>query len=296
MTVAFNVRSWCQPDSTRAGATGVSPPLAFLIAMGILAMAPLGMARADVPDGLVVHLTFEGDVLDHSGRGNDGTIVRPGTDSPYVPGIIGKAFQATGTVRDVEDPTGSYITLGSPDDLNFGTSTDFSFSWWGQYTPDGQHDDIAWLSNKDWNSGAVRGYVLSSEPGGKFKWNYRSRGDARRDSPTIGGGASPQLDDGAWHHYVVTFTRGVGGFGTIYFDGAFANQAVLNSIGDINFIFPTNILQDGTGVYTDIGGDGKLNSVLAARNLRLRKRDLEFDFLRRRRADPVGLGGWAWSI
>src|SRR5207302_504170 len=164
---------------------------------------------ADVHDGLVVHLTFEGDVLDHSGRGNDGTIVRPGADSPYVPGIIGMAFQSTGTVRDVEDATGNYITLGSPDDLNFGTSTDFSFSWWGQYTADTQHDDIAWISNKDWNAGANRGYVLSSEPGGRFKWNYRSRGDARRDSPTIGSG----LDDGQWHHYAVTFTRGIGGTG-----------------------------------------------------------------------------------
>jgi hypothetical protein len=245
---------------TRVGDVGIT--MAFLLAAGIALMAPLGMARADIRDGLVVHLTFEGDVSDHSGHGNDGAIVRPGADSPYVPGIIGMAYQTTGSLNGIEDPTGSYITLGSPADLNFGTDVDFSFSWWGQYLPDGQHDDIAWISNKDWNAGANRGYVLSSEPGGKFKWNYRSRSDARRDSPTIGGGAFPQLDDGQWHHFVVTFTRGIGGNGAIYFDGVLANTSILNSIGDINFVFPTNIFQDGTGVYTDVGGGANWNNAL----------------------------------
>src|SRR5439155_14222258 len=110
-------------------------------------------------------------------------------------------------------------------------------------------------SNTDWNVGAKRGYVLSSEPGGKFKWNYRSRGESRHDSPTIGNG----LDDSQWHHYVVTFTRGPGGVGVIYFDGVNVNSSPLNSSGDINFVFPTNIFQDGTGVYTDITGGANWN-------------------------------------
>jgi hypothetical protein len=141
-------------------------------------------ARADIHDGLVVHLTFDqvdgsGNPLDTSGRGNNGAIVRPGAASPYVPGIIGMAFQTTGTITAPEYPTGNYITLGMPEDLDFGATTDFSFSWWGQYTADSAHPDIAWLSNKDWNASATRGYVLALDPIDKIRWDFRSRGDPK---------------------------------------------------------------------------------------------------------------------
>src|SRR5437016_634488 len=48
----------------------------------------ISAAPLDIHTNLVVHHTFDGDVVDHTGRGNDGTIIRPGTDSPFVPGII----------------------------------------------------------------------------------------------------------------------------------------------------------------------------------------------------------------
>jgi hypothetical protein len=59
-------------------------------------MAAAASARADIHDNLVVHLTFDGDVLDHSGNGNDGAIVRAGAGSPFVPAIIRQGFQTTG--------------------------------------------------------------------------------------------------------------------------------------------------------------------------------------------------------
>jgi hypothetical protein len=255
MSSSFSVRRRYRTGTTRACVGRVGMTMAFLIAGGIALSAPAGNARADIHDNLVLHLTFDGDVMDHTGRGNDGTILRPGADSPYVTGIIGMAFQTQGTDTSPEYPTGNYITLGNPDDLHFGTSSDFSLSWWGQYTADAQHDDQAWLSNKDWNSGSGQGWVVDSEPGGTFKWNYRERSQKRCDSPHVGT-ANGSLDDGQWHHYVVTFARGTGGMGTIYLDGAVADITPLNSDttnGDINFVFPTNIFQDGTGVYSDIG-------------------------------------------
>src|SRR5437016_613837 len=88
----------------------------FLVAVGFSLLAPAIRARADIHDALVVHLRFDGDVQDSTGRGNNGTIVRPGADSPYVPGIIGMAFQTQGSDPLPEYPTGNYITLGSPDD------------------------------------------------------------------------------------------------------------------------------------------------------------------------------------
>src|SRR5207248_3191113 len=101
----------------RLGATA-----GFVVAVGIALLAPATMVRADIHDGLVVHLTFDqaddgGNPLDSSGRGNHGTIVRPGANSPYVPGIIGMAFQTQGTVTTPDYPTGNYITLGNPTDL-----------------------------------------------------------------------------------------------------------------------------------------------------------------------------------
>jgi hypothetical protein len=222
-----------------------------LTTLGFAFLIAPGAARADIHDQLVVHLRFDGDVQDYSGRGNNGTIVRPGTDSPYVPGIIGQAFQTKGTfVPDA--PTGNYITLGNPNDLNFDGTCDVSFSWWGQYNSTDQHDDIPWLSNKDWWSGGNRGWILAAEDGGRgLRWNYRARGEDRRDIP--GPYAGTGWDDGTWHHYVVVFTRGAGGAAITYQDGSTVDYTDLNSSNlYIGYAaLPTNIFQDGTGLYTD---------------------------------------------
>jgi Concanavalin A-like lectin/glucanases superfamily len=227
---------------------------ALAVAMGMLMLVPAGTVWADIHDNLVVHLTFNGDVMDHTGRGNDGTIMRPGADSPYVPGVIGQAYQTKGKVLGIDNSTSSYITLGNPPDLNFDGSTDISFSWWGQYTADAQHDDIPWLSNKDWNSGGNRGWVLASEEGGKgLRWNFRAYGEGRMDIP--GPYAGVGWDDGMWHHYVVTFTRGANGLATVYQDGAIVDQRPISSSLAIGYaLLPTNIFQDGTGTYTDVSG------------------------------------------
>jgi hypothetical protein len=190
--------------------------------------------------------------MDYSGRGNNGTIVRPGTDSPYVPGVIGQAYQTKGQVLGIDNSTSSYITLGNPVDLNFDGSTDISFSWWGQYLAANQHDDIPWLSNKDWNSGGNRGWVLASESGGNgLRWNFRAYGETRRDIPSPYAGSG--WDDGMWHHYVATFTRGAGGQAVVYQDGALVDNRDLNNSSLVvgYALLPTNIFQDGTGTYTD---------------------------------------------
>lgn len=224
-----------------------------LTALGVAFVVPTA-TRADIHDQLVVHLRFDGDVQDSSGRGNNGTVVQPGANSPYVPGVIGQAYQTTGMVVGIDNSTSSYITLGNPSDLNFDGSSDISFSWWGMYNTSDQHDDIPWLSNKDWNSGGNRGWVLASESGGNgLRWNFRARGENRVDisSPYAGSG----WDDGNWHHYVVTMTRGAGGAVIVYQDGGLVSYTPINSTLAVgSTLLPTNIFQDGTGTYTDITG------------------------------------------
>jgi hypothetical protein len=252
----------------------------FLGVVGFSLLATATRARADIHDSLVVHLRFDGDVQDYSGRGNHGTIVRPGAASPYVPGIIGQAFQTTGSSKVPDQPTGTYITLGNPDDLNFDGSSDISFSWWGLYNATDQHDDIPWLSNKDWWSGGNRGWVLAAEDGRRgLRWNFRARGEDRKDisGPYAGGIQSGPngddgipWDDGKWHHYVVTFTRGDDGVATVYQDGVLAvtrddtqNPKPLGSALYLGYsVLPTNILQDGTGQYTDENGGASFDLAL----------------------------------
>lgn len=234
----------------------------LLAASGLVFLAAPGSIRADIHDSLVVHLRFDGDVMDYSGRGNNGTIVQPGANSPYVPGIIGQAYQTTGTYPGPDVSTSSYITLGTPADLNFDGSCDVSFSWWGMYNATDEHDDIAWLSNKDWLSSGEVGWIIAAQDGGgNIRVNFRSLYEAKID---YHGGSN--WGDGQWHHYVVTWTRGDNGAGTVYQDGVQVNYVPFNGASVIvTYAFPgtyatnhqtyaTNIFQDGTGAYTDSDG------------------------------------------
>jgi hypothetical protein len=242
-----------RPGAARARGRQLAGAAAFLAAVGTALLATTLTARADLRDQLVVHLTFDGKVTDSSGEGNDGVIIRD-NGSGFAPGIIGQAFETTGSAANPGHPTGNFITLStSYADLNFGTSTDFSISFWGMYQTGNQHDDIPWISNKDWNSGGNVGWVLASEPGGTFKWNYAARGESRADSPHVGT-ANGSLDDGNWHHYAVVVSRA--GDVLTYLDGVQVDDTHLGSANEVQYEFtplPVNIMQDGTGDYTDVG-------------------------------------------
>jgi hypothetical protein len=229
-----------------------------LLGIAFVAAPAISWAQ-DIHDSLVVHLTFDGDLVDQTLRGNDGTIVRPGNDSPFVPGIItnnrvsSSAFRSQGDFLGPMMATNNYITLGNPADLDFGLDSDFSFSWWGLVPPGGADEaDPAWLANKDWVSGDTIGWVLCSQGHhyitgtGGFKWNYKNIGGNRSDSSRH---PDANLDDGQWHHYAVVFTRQVDG--VVYLDGQLTNDTRLNTDGDLTSGLPVNIFQDATGNYTD---------------------------------------------
>jgi hypothetical protein len=245
----------------------------LLAAAGIAFLAASASAVAqDIHDQLVVHLTFDGDVLDHSGHGNDGTIVRPGANSPFVMGIItnnrttSSAFESTGPCTAGHKSTNNYITFGIPatgSGLDFGLDIDFSIAFWGLIpAPMTTLHDPSWFSNKDWDSGGNIGYVLAMQgppyttQSGGFKWNFTTDVGPRNDSSRCPGCG---LDDGQWHHYVVTFTRL--GDGVFYIDGGqlgtngqFDDRQLQGGYGNLNTGLPVNVMQDGTANYTD-GGD-----------------------------------------
>jgi hypothetical protein len=201
-------------------------------------VARLDVFAGPITEALVTHLEFEDAVTDSSGRGNHGTA--QGTPS-YVTGKVG--------ARALHMPTRTdYVTLGTPPDLNFGTATDFTVSFWAKSAS--ISGDPAWFGNKNWDAGGNPGYVIASDNDGRIQWNLAGAPGGRKDYDSAGG----RINDGAWHHIAVTFQRNR--VASTYLDGALiqdtANPTSL-SADENNLDTPSGLTtcigQDGTGTY-----------------------------------------------
>lgn len=195
----------------------------------------------DLRQGLVAHLTFDNDFSDASGRGNHGTAVGKPT---LVEGVIGgKALRFS---QRADGSEFNYVTLGKAADVEFSTDADLSFSFWTRFSQ-WQRDPL-FLSNKNWNSGGNVGYALATGADGRFQWNYAEQVGERRDYDS----GPALISDGRWHHVAVAFQRG--GEAVTLVDGVEVNRQPLPTTGTtISPGLPTNIGQDGRGVYTDNG-------------------------------------------
>jgi len=108
-----------------------------------------------------VHLKFDGDYQDASGRENNAS---PRGPSPgFSPGKFGQAFHFN-TKHD--SSLFNYATLGAPPDLLFDTG-DFSVSMWVNYTD--QAGDPPFISNKNWDSVNNIGWGIFSQESGNFR-------------------------------------------------------------------------------------------------------------------------------
>ena len=197
--------------------------------------------------GLVAHYKFENDYLDASGRGNDGTEVGAPT---FVEGKIGGFAMSFTSLKD--GSSFNYVTLGTPADLDFGSDTDFSVSFWGRVAADVQ-DDPPFISNKNWNSGGNQGYVINTGGDRRLAYNFSGPPGGRKDfsKPAV-------FEQDTWHHIVLTFKRNL--YAATYVDGALVSQKDI-STGANSLTTPagqaTNLGQDGTGHYTD-GGNAEI--------------------------------------
>lgn len=204
-----------------------------------------------ISQDMVVHLAFDNNFSDTSGKSNNGAAIGSPTFSD---GKIGKA---------VHIPSGQdYVSLGTPADLNFGASTDFSISLWAKLTAWG--GDPSLIGNKNWNSGGNQGYVLATDGDGHFQWNLAGPPGSRKDYD----GAPGFFTGGAWHNVVVTFKRS--GSVVTYLDGLqvdsrsmTANQNNLDTPASFN----TNIGQDGTGTYGSAFTDADIDDVAIWRRI-----------------------------
>ncbi len=215
----------------------------------------------NINQDLVVHLRFDSDNQDSSGRNNHGTAV----GSPTIgSGQIGSGALQYTTAQD--GSSYNYVSLGKPADLNFGDTNDFSVSFWTKSPTGSWRGDPAFIGNKNWGSGGNNGWIAANNGGGEFQWNYREASpNDRRDYDSPSG----VLNNNNWHHIALVFVRG--GFAYTYVDGIQVNVQTLqfgqnppSSIDTSSLGTPldTNIGQDGTGTYTDGNGVGVTNNLI----------------------------------
>lgn len=231
--------------------------------LSVFADAP---GSGNITQSLVVHLRFDNNTTDSSGRGNHGTAVgAPG----FAAGQIGAGALSFSTAQN--GSSFNFVSLGKAADLNFADTNDFSVSFWTKLPPNSFRGDPALIGNKNWGSGNNRGWIAAANGGGEFQWNYREVApNTRRDYD----GPTGTFGVDTWRHIAMVFVRG--GLAYTYVDGIQVNvqssQTGLNPPSSIDTSdagltapsgpYDTNIGQDGTGSYTDGGGVGITNALI----------------------------------
>ena len=191
---------------------------------------------ANLTNGLVLHLRFDGTPLDSSGRTNDGTAVDKTPGVIYVPGKIGSTGAMVGT--------NGYVTIAASPDLTFGPTDSFSVAFWVKCGPG--NNDVPIFGNAV-NSTYQDGWVFS-EDGGKIEWTLAGVGDPSSviADPVPG---SPIITDGVWHSVVAAFDR-VENVAYTYVDGVQVDTRSLAGLGSLDSAFNPTFGDDPGGAYT----------------------------------------------
>lgn len=208
---------------------------------------------------LVVYIRFEDNFLDSSGKGNHASVGGSSVGSPTIisDGKFGKAVAINDAHRGSAADRGSlppattdnqYLTLGTPSDLDFGTSTDFTISMWYRVTRDQDGDPII-IGNKGFSPGNLQGWLIV---GNAFNGDDPKLNAASGSNLTRADTGHLDLFYDQWEFVVATFDRD--GDMTLYID----NDAGDGTL-DTKSVSMTNVLNvdtTGLGVATNIGEDG----------------------------------------
>ena len=202
---------------------------------------------ANATNALVLHLRFDGDYTDATGRGNNGTPVGAPT---FVPGLIGQALHYS-TATDTGGALGkvtnaNYVTLGRPNDLQFGTNS-FSVAFWVKLPNGYLNGDLPFFGSAT-NSANNPGFTFcpAYQTGG-WQWclnDFTNNIDIN--------GPDHSIYNGQWHHFSLTVDRSAA-LALTYLDGAQVNSRSIAGLGVIDTTNTISIGQDPTGVYNQTG-------------------------------------------
>jgi autotransporter-associated beta strand protein len=210
---------------------------------------PASAAQLNLINGLVLHLPFDGDYNDISGRQNNGTAV--GAPSFVGSGAVGGNSLHYGTTSGVAT---NYVTLGVRPDFQFGTTNDFTVAYWTR----GNNSSLPFFCDSSAGLGGILtfagGYYFGPSTNGNGSWEAGLSSSGSGQQATVVG--SSMINDGNWHHVVHTVKRT--GSLTTYVDGVSEPPYAVSFIsGSIDTTNAANIGQDGTGklVLADAQGD-----------------------------------------
>ncbi len=226
--------------------------------------------------GLVMHLTFDGNLIDATGRGNDGTNEASGTtlvsSNNYVPGVLGQAYSYVTTVaQGATNSSGTnatvvsanYVSLGVRPDLQFGTGS-FTVSMWVQLPANYIGNDLPFFTDVIGSTFSHPGFSFEpsfgtsegTTPGWPGAWGF-SVFDSAGTGEGVYGDVGTINDNNNWHSLIYVMDRASGA--VVYLDGLVAHQnpqgvaTSITKIGDIDSIYGATIGQDPTGVYPQPG-------------------------------------------
>jgi hypothetical protein len=208
------------------------------------------VAYANATNNLVLHLRFDGNTSDTSGRGNNGTAGGNPNPPGYVTGIIGpQAIELISVTNGAPSPyaliSTNWVDLGAPADLMFGASTSFSIAHWIKTPTNANVGDTPFIGTAT-NSNNNQGWDLSpTYYGGGWQWCIR---DAAGNQANPSGGV---INDGSWHHFAMCVDR-VAQTAYTYLDGVLVDQMNVATVGNIDNPTESIVLgQDPTHNYTE---------------------------------------------
>jgi hypothetical protein len=234
-------------DNTSAGNYTVQVSGATTVSSAAAHLAVLPAPTAiDVSSNLVLHLKFDGDFVDYSGRGNSGTAV--GAPTFVSDGKIGQAAHFSTIFGS---SIFNYATLGVRPDLAFSSNVNFSVSYWVRLPYGAQPGDIPFIGNAI-GAGSSPGYFFG--PGyvnGAWRWTLKNADGT--GSTVRSAGEANSINDGNWHNVISTFNRQ--GNATTYVDGLLTSTVAISGIGDLDTGNAVVVGQDPTGAYDDGASD-----------------------------------------
>ena len=173
--------------STTSATLAVNPPPAYI----------------NVSNNLVLHLKFDGDYKDSSGRNNNGTNIGA---TAFVAGKVGTgALHYSTVLSGGAVAEANYVSLGTPADLAIGSGQNFSAAFWIKFT--GAPGDLPYLGNTI-NSYGDPGINFASSWGeGSWSWYISDQAAAGWAGLGLYSPIKDNLNDGQWHHLVHVFDR-----------------------------------------------------------------------------------------